>query len=313
MKVSLVIPTYNSEKNLRKNLPQVLKVMAESSSLKPEVIITDDASVDLSINVAEMIANEYRGKLEVKVIQSSEGRNKGFSTNVNKGVDATSGDIVVLLNSDVYPEKGFIDSLISHFNDEKVFAVGCLEKSIEQGREIDRGRGIGSWRKGFLVHSAGDLSGLETLWVAGGSGAFRKSLWDKLGGLDTLYNPFYWEDIDLSYRARKAGYKTLFERKSVVKHNHDEGVIRREFTTSEIIKVAYRNQYIFAWKNADSSNLLKNYVFIPYNFLGALLRRDWQFFSGFFTALIKLPKIVRSRIRSKKLWSLSDAEVTNTK
>ena len=47
------------------------------------------------------------------------------------------------------PEKDFLKPLMEHFNDESVFAVGCMDKSIENGKTVLRGRGIGKWKKGF--------------------------------------------------------------------------------------------------------------------------------------------------------------------
>ena len=115
--------------------------------------------------------------------------------------------LYILFNTDVYPDKDFLTPLLSHFKDEKVFAVGCMDKSIEGKDVVLRGRGIGVWKRGFLVHEKGEIEKSDTLWVSGGSGAFRKSIWDKLGGLNELYNPFYWEDIDLSYRAQNQDTK----------------------------------------------------------------------------------------------------------
>ncbi|PJE58197.1 MAG: glycosyltransferase family 2 protein, partial [Candidatus Portnoybacteria bacterium CG10_big_fil_rev_8_21_14_0_10_36_7] len=42
-----------------------------------------------------------------------------------------------------------------------------------------------------------------------------------LNGFDELYSPFYWEDIDLSYRAWKTGYTVLFDPQVLVEHHHE--------------------------------------------------------------------------------------------
>ena len=100
----------------------------------------------------------------------------------------------------------------------------------------------------------------------------EKSIWDELGGLDILYNPFYWEDIDLSYRARKSGYKTLFENKSVVRHEHEKGSIKNKYNPQDVKKIAYKNQFIFAWKNSDFSTLIYGHFWLPYHLLKALFQ-----------------------------------------
>jgi len=121
MRVSIIIPNYNSRENLPKNLPYVLKAGAD------EVIVVDDASTDGSQkNVKCQMAN---GKSKVlRLIENK--KNLGFSSTVNRGVKEATGDIVVLLNTDVTPEPGFLGPLVAHFSDPKVFAVGCMDSGL---------------------------------------------------------------------------------------------------------------------------------------------------------------------------------------
>lgn len=295
--ISIVIPNYNGEGLLKKNLPKVFSSLDGYSS---EVIVVDDASEDKSV--------AFLKTQKVRLLRNS--KNYGFSTTVNKGVKAAKGEIVVLLNSDLYPDKNFLESLISHFKDPEVFAVGCLDKSIEGKRVIKRGRGIGKWSRGFLVHSRGDTDKDNTLWASGGSSAFRKSVWDKLGGLNELYNPFYWEDIDISYRALKAGYKVSFEKDSIVSHEHEKGAIKKNYSEFKIKSIAYRNQFIFVWENAtDLSLQFLHIIFLPYHLAKALISNDWAFFIGFFKAFVLLPKIIQSSLKYQKILVKSDKEI----
>lgn len=312
MNLSIVIPNYNGEQILGKNLVKVLSAIEGYSMGSVELIIVDDASSDSSIKIIEdfIDKNQKNSKVDIKLLKSTKNKNEGFSSNVNKGVAASSGGIVVLLNSDVIPNKNFVNPLIKHFEDEKVFAVGCMDESLENGMIILRGRGVGKWDKGLLVHSAGDLSKTDTLWVSGGSGAFRRSIWDKLGGLDEIYNPFYWEDIDLSYRALKSGYITLFEKSSVVRHEHDEGIIKKKYQPARIKRIVYRNQFIFAWKNSDFGTLISHLFWLPYHLLTAIFSKDFSLISGFILALGRLPRIINSRKRARKHFIKSDKEIT---
>jgi len=297
MNISVVIPNYNGEEILKKNLPKVLDAVGDA-----EVIVVDDASVDGSLKALENF------KSKIKVIANE--KNLGFSLTVNKGVKAASGGIVILLNTDVVPEKDFVSPLLSHFEDETIFAVGCMDKSIEGGKTVLRGRGLGKWSRGFLVHSRGEVDKTDTLWVNGGSGAFRKSLWEKLGGFNELYTPFYWEDIDLSYCALKSGYKIAFEPKSVVIHEHEKGSIKSAYSDFEVKTIAYRNQFIFVWKNITDLSLSLSHIFwFPYHIVAAILRLDWAFCIGFFKAFILLPKIIKSSNMEKKLFILKDSQL----
>ena len=275
MKVSIIIPNRNGALLLKKNLPFVI-----AAAKGGEIIVVDDASTDNSI---DLLQKEFPS---VRVVKNTH--RHGFAGSVNIGVQAATGEIAVLLNTDVLPEKGFLAPLVKHFSDPSVFAVGCLEKSLEGGKTVLRGRGEEKWEKGFFIHWRGEVDKATTAWVAGGSGAFRKSIWEKLGGMDTMYDPFYWEDIDLSYRARKVGYRILFESTSVVVHEHEIGAIKREYSALRVNIIAYRNQFLFIWKNLSGLNMvLAHAVWTPVRLLQAVFRGDIAMLIGYVWAILR--------------------------
>lgn len=297
MTVSVVIPNFNGSKLLRNNLSKIISKVGNA-----EVIVVDDASTDDSMSLLEKHFSQ------VKAIARK--KNEGFASSVNEGVEKASGELILLLNSDVIPEKKFIEYLTSHFEDPKVFAVGCLQKNISSKSMSKEGRGIGKFEKGFLVHGPGDLDKKGTLWVFGGAGMFRKEVWDKLGGMDKIYNPFYWEDIDLSYRALKAGFKLVFEPKSIVTHHQESGAIRNLYSSEQIKTIAFRNQILFVWLNiTDVSYLIEHLVFLPYHIIRALLRWDISFIKAFFFAILKIPKIIAHRVRNQEMNIISDKKI----
>lgn len=297
--VSIVIPNWNGVYLMEKHLGNVLKY---APGVK-EVIVADDMSSDGS---AEWIRNNYP-----KVIVVERKKREGFAANVNAGAARATGDIIILLNTDVEPEKGFLEPLLPHFERADVFAVGCMEKSWEHdGTVVLRGRGLAHWEKGFYQHSRGEVDKQDTAWVSGGSGAFRRSMWETLGGMDTLYNPFYWEDIDLSYRARKAGWKTEFEPKSVVGHYHEEGKIKREYSPSDVKRIVYRNQFVFIWKNCSSPDILAAHIlWTPIRLLQAAMKGDWLMTEGYLWACSLIPRIFAARVKQSRLWNKHDAEL----
>ena len=311
MNISIIIPNYNGEKLLRKNLPLVIDAVKNYEKGKIEIIIPDDPSTDNSRKfIKEFIENNKEKNIAVLTINNDKKSESGFSKNVNRGVNISTGDILILLNSDVYPHKNFLEPLLKPFEDEEVFAVGCLDESIEDGKKVLRGRGLGRFERGFLVHNAGEVDKKNTLWVSGGSGAFRKKIWEKLGGFDKLYDPFYWEDIDLSYKAQKSGYKIFFEPESVVTHEHEKGIVKEMFEDEYVKNISYRNQFIFVWKNITDYNLIVAHIlWLPYHFAYAFMRRDWEFIKGFFQALIIFNEIMKSRTSAIKLFVKKDYEI----
>ena len=207
------------------------------------------------------------------------------------------------MNSDVVlKNNSFINSL-KYFNiDSKLFAIGFAQ--IEKdGKKV--GSNLGYFKNGLIHHSNKLITNHQSLitnfWAEGGSSIFRKDIFAKLGMLDELFNPFYWEDIDLSYRALKSGYKVLFDPNVEVEHHH-ESTIGKYFDKKKILKTAFRNQIIFQWKNITDFDLLLNHVFNMPRFV---------IIPGFFDALIRLPLILKSRKKSIKSFTMKDRDVLN--
>ncbi|MDP1721728.1 MAG: glycosyltransferase family 2 protein [Candidatus Gottesmanbacteria bacterium] len=296
-KVSIIIPNRNGAELLQKNLPFVLAAVGGS-----EIIVVDDASTDASV---DFLVKKFP---TVKIIKKTH--NDGFASSVNMGVREAVGEIVVLLNTDVRPEKDFLTPLLKHFDTPSVFAVGCIENSIEEKITVFRGRGEAKWEKGFFIHSRGKVDTTITAWVSGGSGAFRKSIWEKLGGMDEIFSPFYWEDIDLSYRALKSGYGLVFEPKSVVTHEHAKGAIKQGYSSLQVNIIAYRNQFLFIWKNLSNVHLwLAHLIWTPIRIVQAIIRRDAAMVVGFVWAFVYIPHVLVSRIRYCQICRIDDLSV----
>jgi O-antigen biosynthesis protein len=285
MKFSIIIPNWNGRKLLEKNLPAVM------ASKPDEIIIVDDASTDDSVT---FLKEKYP---EVILLVNKE--NLGFAKSCNRGVVQAKGDIVVLLNNDVVPEPNFLSECVKPFEDPKVFAVSFNEPQWSWAKIY--------WEKGFVEHEPGPVSDKEHFsgWASGGSSAFRKSLWMELGGFDEIYHPFYWEDIDLSYRAWKRGYKVLWNPKAIVHHKH-EGTIGKHFTKNYVDDISSRNQLIFIWKNINDRKLLSDHLV---NLVKRL--KNPGYLKTITAALFKLPEILKQR-KNVKNNVLNDTDIFKT-
>ena len=138
MNISIIIPNVNGASALKANIPSVISALLHCIKLKKikgEIILVDDGSIDDSVAVIETI-QEANKDLSIKLLKQE--KNLGFSSTVNKGVLESKYDIVLLLNTDVKPEIDFLIPLLGHFVDEEVFAVGCMDKSIEGGKVVVR-------------------------------------------------------------------------------------------------------------------------------------------------------------------------------
>jgi len=297
-KISIIIPNFNGKNLLVKNLPKVIE-----NSPDCEIIVVDDASTDDSVSFLE------KSFKEVKVIKHK--KNKGFSVSANDGVDKAAGPLVLLLNSDVSPRRGYILPSLKHFSNKKdLFAVGFADHSHEKDKVVTRGRGGAVFERGFPSHFALDPKRGETLWVSGGSGLFSREKFLELGGFDTTFAPFYWEDIDLCFRAWQRGYRCLFEPSSSVDHFHEEGAIKKSKSQFFVKTVSYKNLFLFSWKNiSDTIFLIQHLLWLPFHLTKAVFAFDSAFFLGFFWAIIQLPKLIFNSQNFSNQNLLTDKEV----
>ncbi|MBI5127448.1 glycosyltransferase family 2 protein [Candidatus Roizmanbacteria bacterium] len=288
--ISIIIPVYKNYEMFYQYLETNKKYFNGC-----EVIIMNDYPHQ---NIAKSVKKIYP---EAIVVNNKN--NLGFAGNVNKGIMLAKRNYVFLMNSDVILRNDSFLKAVDHFKTDKdLFAVGFaqLEKN---GKIVGANRGY--FKRGFINHSHLSIYNFHqpfpNFWAEGGSSMFKKNLISELGMFDNLYNPFYWEDIDLSYRAWKAGYKIVFDSKTHVEHHH-ESTIGKYFDKSRILKIAFRNQLIFQWKNlTDKDLLIKHLVNLPKHI----------FTPGFLDALVKLPQILKARKKTQKLFKKTDKEILN--
>ena len=177
LSVSIVIPNYNGELILSKNLPVVIRASKNPKNHIIEIIIVDDKSTDNSVN---FIKSNFP---QIKLIKHTA--NRGFSCAVNTGVRMAKGNLIALLNTDVTPEENFLESVFKHFERPEIFAVSFHEQNYSWAK--------GVFKDGFIGHEPGETGNKEhiSFWVSGGSGIFRRDYWIKLGGMDEkVFSPF---------------------------------------------------------------------------------------------------------------------------
>lgn len=313
-KVSVVIPNFNGRTLMQKHLSKVIQAMEDED----ELVIVDDASTDDSVQWAKQrFSLEFdpsREHLEYDIWQN-EGKwfekkitvtlvtlkkNSRFALACNIGVDIAMHELIWLLNTDVSPHIESRKHLVKHFLDRKknrdvnteqhyppglVFAVSCLEhEKDEAGKEILGGKNTLWFSRGLFQHSrATDFKSGETAWAPGGSAMFDKLQWQEIGGFSLQYQPAYWEDIDLSYRAQQKGWVVLFEPKAEVDHNH-ESTNSKELGHDRMQVVSVKNGLQFLWNNGTVWQKIQCIFWLPYHLLktnkkmnGVFVKGLWEF------------------------------------
>lgn len=275
--VSVVIPNFNGQALLEQHLPAVLRSMRNGD----ELVIVDDCSTDESWEWLRKTFTSNPEELErfdglVEHGSWSQGTKKGavlllqnrqnlrFAMTCNAGVEQASHELVFLLNSDVAPYPQTVQTLADHFASDQVFAVGCLEHERNSGKDEIGGKNTLTFGRGMFAHQrAESFESGETAWASGGSAMFDRQKWLDLGGFDPDYFPAYWEDVDLSYRAKQRGWKVLFDAKAEVDHNH-ESTNTAAFGQKKMTKMSWQHAQTFVAKNANWKQKLSYLFWQPY-------------------------------------------------
>ena len=315
--ISIVIPSWNGRFLLEEMFPSLLAAANEFGRKTEgpwEVIVVDDGSIDDTVPWIEDFPEK-----RVKLITLR--RNKGFAVACNVGFLACQYDIVILLNNDVFVHKDFLLPLLEHFEDESVFGVTFKalardQKTFRNGGKIGEFR-MGFWKafrnydvsETFSINKLADTFPLYSFSVCGGFCAFDRRKLLEVGGFEELMSPFYWEDVELSYRAWKRGWSILYDPRSLVFHDAST-TIRGAFNRVRINRINVRNRLIFIWKNLHDSGMMTLHLLsILLLLTQALLTVKISFFLGFKDALLRLPQIMPKRRAEKKATRVTDRAI----
>ncbi len=210
MSVDVVIPTWNKSELLGECLDRLLK-----DPLLGTAIVVDNASTD---DTAALLKREYP---QVKLVEME--CNVGFGNAVNAGVAVSAGEFFVTINNDAYVEKGFLESITAPFSEESVGMVAGVLITDGQEQRIDAaGIEFDRFLSGYSYLRHGRLELLDTasdspLGPCGGAAAYRRSVFDHVGGFDCEIFAYY-EDLDLSLQIREQGYTCVLARNARAMH-----------------------------------------------------------------------------------------------
>lgn len=295
-RLSIVIPTWNGRDLLERFLPSV----AAELSPERELVISDDGSTD---DTPAWLARHFPA---ARLARSA--RNRGFAPAANAGVEAARGAIVVLLNNDVELIPGCLDPIPAWFARDDLFGL-TLRAFDLPALGFSTGGKLGHFRRGFWQTWRNyELPSGSSFMLVGGFCAFRRDVFLQLGGFDPVFAPYYSEDLDLSYRARKRGWELGYEPRSILHHAPSSTVKRHraQFQRQVIIE---RNRLLFHWRNLDRPRLLRHLLWAHLMVLQMALTGRWAYPAGYVRALGRARQVLRFRRREQPFWRRSDAEL----
>lgn len=208
---TVVIPNWNG----RHHLQECLESLRVQSFSDLETLLVDNGSSDGSV---EYVRQEWPG---VEIVALPE--NVGFAAGVNRGIEASRGKFVVLLNNDTQVDPRWLESLAAAIRenpDVSIFASKLLnyyDRGVidSAGDAIDLS--LGPYKIGEFQPSERFSERRFIFGACGGGGCYRRELFDRIGYFDEDFFA-YFEDVDLSFRANWAGFRTFLVPDAVIYH-----------------------------------------------------------------------------------------------
>ena len=145
---------------------------------------------------------------------------------------------------------------------------------------------------------------------AAGFGAFDRNKFLELGGFDDLYLPGRLEDADLAFRAWKKGWKSYYQPESILYHIGARS-FKDRFGSRGTMELAYRNTFLFMWKNIVSPYYCITHIcFLLPRLFWMLFKGRFEFLTGFIKAMRKFILAFEKRHCEKTIpYQYSDREV----
>jgi GT2 family glycosyltransferase len=210
--ISVIVPVYNQ---LRHTAACLNAVLRELDSLPIEVIVVDDASTDGTAEYLESCSG-------IQVV--THVANHGFLRSANDGAATARGRYLHFLNNDTIVTRGWMLSLLRTFESrDKVGAVGSQLRApdgsiSEAGALVWKDGNAANFGRGRTATDPGVAFPREVDYCSAASLMIRTDLFHQLGGFSPEFAPAYYEDVDLCFRIRAAGYHVLYQPASVVLH-----------------------------------------------------------------------------------------------
>jgi GT2 family glycosyltransferase len=289
---SVVIPSYNGRRLLEPCLASVARHRPESPEV--EIIVADDASTD---GTADWLAAAYPW---VRVVRLDQ--NRGFCGAANAGLSAARGSFIQLLNNDTEVTAGWIEAGLAPFADPKVGSVAPLVLMRADPSRVDSAgdsyaligwpskRGHGQPARVWEAHPPDRVFG-----ASGSSAFYRASALRTVGGFDPAFGSYY-EDVDLAFRLRWAGYDCAFAPDCRIMHDVSASY---DHAHPELQRRMARNAEVLFWTSVPAAWLVAAIMpHLGFTLAQALARlakgRFRPFALGKLDALKELPSL-RSR------------------
>jgi len=259
-----------------------------------EVVVADNGSTDDSIS---FVTEQFPSTRIV-----NNGQNLGFAGGNNAGARAARGTLLAFLNNDTIPAPDWLSRLHAAVMDEPDRAMVTSRIVFLTRPDILDSAGDGYLRAGGAYKRghgdpADDFStSREVFGACGAAFMIRRDVFEALGGFDEGFFMVY-EDVDLSYRARLAGYRCWYAADAIVRHA-GSGTLG---TMSDAAVFHGQRNLEWTWfKNTPTRLMLRTLpAHLLYSLAGVghyvMRGRAGPALRGKVAALLALPRLIRER------------------
>ena len=191
-------------------------------------------------------------------------RNYGYAGGYRRALEMLSDDVFILLNSDVAPAEGWVESLVAPFADERVAAVAPKILSVAEPQRFEYAGASGGFIDLFgypfcrgrilatVEYDEGQYdSPRSVFWASGACLAVRATALREVGSLDEHFFA-HMEEIDLCWRLWSAGWRVMVEPRSVVYHLGG-GTLPNN--SPRKLYLNFRNSLVMMYKNLPKRGL----------------------------------------------------------
>ncbi|MDF4024871.1 glycosyltransferase [Luteibacter sp. PPL201] len=243
-RVSIVIPVHGK---LAYTLACLRSIAATPPTDPFEVIVVDDASPDGTADVLGQVAG-------LRLLCNDE--NLGFVGSCNRGAAACVGEFIVFLNNDTQVTAGWADELLRCFELRPRCGIAGSQLVYPDGRLQEAGAWVfadgSAWSIGrFEPRSDPSFRYARQVdYVSGASLAIRRDTFATLGGFDTRFAPGYYEDTDLAFAARAAGFEVWYMPTSVLVHAEGISSAGAPDSGMKRFQAIHRGTFAEKWRDA---------------------------------------------------------------
>lgn len=262
--VSIIFPTHNSLALAVRCLQSITKIAYPKT--KMQIMVIDNGSTD---NTSNEIKLSYP-----KVNLISNATNNSFAKSINQGLKHTTGEYIFITNDDVQFEPNGISELVSFLkvHPETGIIGGKIRSWSTPRKSSSSGYMFNRWTGDTYVPSEKTDKVYEPDWIQGCALLIRRSVIDQIGLFDEHY-PYFFEDLDLCVRAKRAGWKILYLPVPAIWHG---GSITANRNKTLKYTNWYKSKIFFILKQLPLFNsiwllLFQTFLVIPYR---ALVLRD---------------------------------------